>query len=221
MNYIFFIYYNLKLFNFFKKNNMKIAIDLNDVIRDFSTNFLKIYIERYNHEFDLNDFSFWTDDMRMLFPFQSVHAYNNFVYQDYAFELFGKVPTVDFDTVDKFNEWVTKTIPNIDAKDEIELLVTSTKEYGQSIPSTLFFLSKIGCKIRNYYFPKDSLTIWDKCDVLITANPYLIKSKPEGKILIKINTEYNEDADKDKCDYIYSKITDFFQDKNVIEKICL
>ena len=37
---------------------MKIAIDLNDVIRDFSNNFLRYYIERYNHEFDLDDFEF-------------------------------------------------------------------------------------------------------------------------------------------------------------------
>ena len=31
---------------------MKIAIDLNDVVRDFSNNFVKYYIEGYDHKFD-------------------------------------------------------------------------------------------------------------------------------------------------------------------------
>jgi len=65
---------------------MKIAIDLNDVVRDFSNNFIRYYIEGYNHEFDLDDFEFWSPYLNQVFPFQSDAAYTNFVYNDFAFE---------------------------------------------------------------------------------------------------------------------------------------
>ena len=65
---------------------MKIAIDLNDVVRDFSNNFLKYYIEGYNRSFDLDDFEFWTNDMTILFPFKSKNSYNNFIYNDFLCE---------------------------------------------------------------------------------------------------------------------------------------
>ena len=58
---------------------MKIAIDLNDVVRDFSNNFLRYYIERYNHEFDLDEFEFWTNRLNEVFPFNSENAYYNFM----------------------------------------------------------------------------------------------------------------------------------------------
>lgn len=199
---------------------MTIAVDLNEVIRDFCVNFLKVYIDNYNHEYKCDeDFSFWTNDMKMLLPFQSLHAYNKFTYADYAFELFGKCDTVEWDTVEKFNEWITKTITNINTNEEIKVIITSSMEYGLSIPNTLFFLSKIGCKAREYYFPKDSLTIWDKCDILITANPYLINSKPEGKKVIRVETEYNTDAKN--FDYSVKKATELFKNNNIIEDLCL
>ena len=58
---------------------MKIAIDLNDVIRDFSSNFLKYYIEGYNRAFDLTDFEFWSHDMSAVFPFSSDSSKFNFI----------------------------------------------------------------------------------------------------------------------------------------------
>jgi hypothetical protein len=177
---------------------VKIAIDLNDVIRDFSPNFLKYYIEGYNHEFDLSEFEFWSNDMRHVFPFTSDESYYNFMYNDYAFELFGKCNTCSRKTTQEFNDWCEKTVPELDLDVDIDLIVVSAKEYGLSIGNTYYFLSKLGTKIRETYFPVNSFDIWDKCDILITANPDLINSKPEGKVVIKINTEYNKDIE---CEY--------------------
>ena len=59
---------------------MKIAIDLNDVVRDFSNNFVRYYIEGYDHKFDLTDFEFWSHDLSAVFPFKSQKAYHNFIY---------------------------------------------------------------------------------------------------------------------------------------------
>ena len=74
----------------------RIAIDLNDVIRDYTDNFIKNYLLNYNREFDTSDFSIWTNDMETLLPFKTRHAYENFVYEDYSYELYGKCDTNRF-----------------------------------------------------------------------------------------------------------------------------
>lgn len=188
---------------------MKIAIDLNDVVRDFSNNFVKYYIEGYDHKFDLTDFEFWSNDLRAVFPFTSDNSYYNFVYNDYAFELFGKCGVCTRKLESELNDWTEKTIKELDTDEDIETMFVSTKEYGLSIGNTYFFLSKLGTKIREVYFPKDSITIWDKCDALITANPDLLTTKPKGKISIKIKSEYNKDFE---ADYTYKDFSSFLID---------
>lgn len=195
---------------------MKIAIDINDVVRDFSNNFVRYYIEGYNHEFDLSDFEFWTNDMSALFPFASQKAYFAFVYGDYAFELYGKCPTCTKNLTSELNDWTEKTIKDLDIDEDIELMFVSPMEYGLSIGNTYFFLSKLGTKIREVYLPSDSSTIWDKCDVLITANPKLLETKPEGKTSIKIKAEYNKDSE---ADYTFKDLSTFLSDSKNVEKL--
>ena len=195
---------------------MKIAIDLNDVVRDFSNNFVRYYIEGYNHEFDLSGFDFWTNDMSALFPFASQNAYFNFVYNDYAFELYGKCPTCTKNLSSELNDWTEKTIKDLDIDEDIEIMFVSPMEYGLSIGNTYFFVSKLGTKIREVYLPSDSATIWEKCDVLITANPKLLESKPEGKVSIKIKAEYNDES---AADYTFKDLSAFIRDSKNIEKL--
>lgn len=195
---------------------MRIAIDLNDVIRDYSNNFVRYYIEGYNHEFNLSDFEFWSNNPRHVFEFSSDASYYNFVYNDYSFELYGKCPTCSKNTQVELNEFVEKTIPDLDENDNVELLVVSPMEYGLSIGNTYFFLSKVGCKIREVYFPINTVTVWDKCDVLITANPDLINSKPEEKVVVKIETEYNKELNGD---YNYNSFSSFVKNIDNIKKI--
>ena len=195
---------------------MKIAIDLNDVVRDFSNNFIRYYIEGYNHEFDLDDFEFWSPYLNQVFPFQSDAAYTNFVYNDFAFELFGKCDVCSRNLESELNDWTEKTVKGIESDEPIELMFVSTMEYGNSIGNTLFFLSKIGTKVRDYYFPSDSKTIWDRCDVLITANPYLMEIKPEDKKVIKINTEYNKETE---ADYSFNSLSSFITNNENLKNL--
>ena len=95
-----------------------------------------------------------------------------------------------------------------------ESLAINIKRNG--IGNTYFFLSKLGTKIREVYLPTDSSTIWDRCDVLITANPSLLNGKPEGKTAIRIEKEYNKDC---PCDYHYETLSLFLTDENIIEKL--
>lgn len=70
--------------------------------------------------------------------------------------------------------------------------------------------------MREYHFPVDSKTIWDKCDVLITADPFLLENKPEGKITVKIETSYNKNC---SADYTYDKCISLIKDNNFLSKI--
>ena len=194
---------------------MKIAIELNDVIRDFSNNFLRYYCEGYDHTFNPNGFEFWSNDMKVLFPFKTDNAYNRFVYNDYAFELFGKCETCGRGITKDLAVWLNE-IKNIDTDEKIEIMFVSTMEYGASIGYTYFFISKLGTEIREVYFPVNSIDIWDRCDILITANPYLLDNKPEGKKSIKIRTEYNTES---KSDFDYRDFSKFCEDINNTEKL--
>lgn len=195
---------------------MKIAIDLNDVVRDYSYNFLMYYVKGYNHQFDPENFNETTNDMELALPFKTTRAYEKFVYEDYPFELFGKCPTCTKKLTEQLNEWTEQTIKNVDTDQNIDVLFVSAMEYGASIGNTYFFLSKLGTKVRETYFPRDSRTIWDHCDVLITANPSLLASKPEGKTAIKINKEYNKDSE---ADFSYETLSMFLTDEGIIEKL--
>jgi hypothetical protein len=154
--------------------------------------------------------------MQALFPFNSKSSYYNFVYSDYAFELYAKCPTSTRNLSAELNDFTEKTLKDLDVEEDIELMFVSPFEYGQSIGNTYFFISKLGTKIRETYFPKDSSTIWDKCDVLISANPLLLDSKPEGKVSIKIKTEYNVES---KADYTFNSLSAFITDEKNIKQL--
>ena len=53
---------------------MKIAIDLNDVVRDYTYNFLMCYVKGYNHQYNPEDFSECTNDMETALPFKTTRA---------------------------------------------------------------------------------------------------------------------------------------------------
>ena len=195
---------------------MRIAIDLNDVVRDYTMNFAKNYCKEYNKEFSLNDVEFWTNELNIVLPFKTERAYEKFTYEDFVYEVFAKNPTMSSSLSVELNEWFEKIVRNIDTDEPIEIIIVSTMEYGLSIQCTLFFLSKIGCRFREYYFPSDSTTIWDKCDVLITANPSLLNNKPDNKKSIKIKTDYNEECE---ADYVYSTLSVFLKKENNLLKL--
>lgn len=194
---------------------MKIAIDLNDVVRDYSDNFIKFYLTDYNREFDTTDFELWSNNMQHVLPFKTDRAYHNFTYIDFAYELFGKCAVCNKNIPKELKSWCD-ALKDIEVDEPVELMFVSPMEYGEAMNYSYFFISKLGCEIREVYFPVDSLTIWNKCDVLITANPLLIENKPEDKICVKIKAQYNKNCN---CEYEYSDFVQFMKDNNFIETI--
>ena len=105
----------------------------------------------------------------------------------------------------------------VDMQDEEEHQIQIvSREIDKSIPSTLFFLSKIGCKITDIKFVSNHTDKWNDVDVLITANPAALEAKPTGKISVKVKASYNKDI---AADYEIDSILDFMRDEELRNKI--
>ncbi len=189
---------------------MKIGITLNEVLRDFLGQLTYTY-EKYIEETDIEEDTITEFDLMKYFDFASKDEMNSFLYDEAALEIFGHADQAENNLMNKFNMFL------MDIKDDEEHVIEIvSREVNKSIPSTLFFLSKLSCRIENIRFEMDYEDYWDGVDVLITANPTALETKPEGKISIKINTSYNKDS---KSDFELDSILEFITDETVREKI--
>jgi hypothetical protein len=190
---------------------MKIAIDINDVLRDFTSQFKNYYIKGIDPSFEIEDDEITSFDFSEIFPFKDRNAYNMFKYVDFAFELYGRAEPMDKMLPYRFNDWTQKTLKDLDKEYIPDIMLVSPFETGKSIQSTYAFLSKISSSVREIYFPVDSSTIWDRCDILITANPNLIENAPEGKTVVKIEMPYNKNVE---TKYTFKSLMDVINDEN-------
>ncbi len=187
---------------------MTLAIDINDVIRDNMFQFKNVY-QRYidgGFDIDLNDID--TYNMLDHYPFDSETDLNQFKYIDFAFELYGRAETCDKMLSYALNDYLEKTLRDID--DVPNVILFSPFEIGLTIQSTFSFLAARTIRTRELYFPVDSMTIYDRADVVITAQPSLIENCPEGKCVIKINKPYNKEIE---TKYSFNSLMDVINDK--------
>jgi hypothetical protein len=181
----------------------KIGISLNDVVRNFLEQFI-IICKKYKNtdiDFDINEVKEF--DLVKYFDFKSVDELNDFLYNDSPLEIFGHGKEIYIGLINKLNEFV------IDIEDigehTIELV---SRDINKAIPATLFFLSKTGCKVKNIRFVNSHKEEWDGIDILIAANPFVLDAKPDDKISVKVNTNYNQEVNSDfKIDSLIDLIT--------------
>mgnify|MGYP000621780437 CR=1 FL=1 len=116
----------------------------------------------------------------------------NFLYIDFPMNIFGHAGSSENSTFHVLNDIY------LDLRDNHDLNIISD-EIGKSKPSTLFFLSKFGCLIEKVLFFSDVTknNMWKEVDILLTANPDLLLEKPQGKIVIKYNTNYNKQIESE------------------------
>jgi hypothetical protein len=173
---------------------MRIGIEVNGVLRDtlkkIQQEYEKWYIEnpfkeetefKYEVKSDLTSLNILEH-----LSFENEDELYDFLYKEHAMEIFGHSPSVEMNSVNYLNDFY------LDMRDKFEIIVMSD-EIGKSKPATLFFLSKFGCLCENILFYSESTleTIWDKIDILLTANPRLLLNHPEGIKVIKYETSYN------------------------------
>ena len=196
---------------------MRIAIDVNGVLRDTLLRIEQVYTKFYV------DNPFITDEEKepyeVLSPvetldiskhlkFKDEDEVYDFLYREHTMEIFGHAPSVEMTSFNDFNEFYT------DHRDNNEIIIVSD-EIGKSKPATLFFLSKFGCLVEKIKFYSEITTnsMWEEIDVLLTANPNLLLNHPTDKIVIKFNTVYNTDID------ITHNINTIKELKEIIEKL--
>ncbi len=196
---------------------MRIAIDVNGVLRDTIGKFKQLYekhlIENPQNEYQtyLIDSEGNTEldtlptpfeykilspvtslDLKQHFAFQNEEEYYSFMYEEYCMELFGHTPSTEMTTFIDLNDVY------INNRRQWDFMVLSD-EIGKSKPATLFFLSKFGCELEKVFFYSNITlnSIWNEFDVLLTVNPNLLLYHPKDKIVIKFETEYNKDIKKE------------------------
>lgn len=202
---------------------MKIAFDLNGVIRDVFLKaeqvYTKFYLEEKPEEEDTSKYDEESDEwvkdeeedtfeyslnlpvtsMNLIdhFRFKSNDDLYDFFYVDFPMNIFGHSPSISGNTFNILNDFY------VDFRDDNEITIISD-EIGKSKPATLFFLSKYGCLVENIkFYSKITLEhTFDQFDIIITSNPDLLSLTNHGKKVIKLETTYNKVYDSDytiKC----------------------
>lgn len=188
-----------------------IAIDLDDVVRNWRNR----YIEEYCKEFDRYDIDLEDEeglkkiDIDKDLTFPSSIMKNKFLYEDYPLEIKGCSKECEKNIVNTINKWMNDLENETEGK--VEFMFVSPMEMGATIPSNYFFLSRYNTHVRGIYMPKYSENVWEKCDMLITANERFIKSKKEGKTLIFI-AEGKKGFD---FDYKFAKLSDAINSEEI------
>jgi hypothetical protein len=173
---------------------MKIAIEINGVLRDTTKKIEQVYEKFYienilneKREFEYEKISDITSlKIQNHLKFQDDDELYDFLYTEHCMEIFGHAPSTEYNSFIDLNEFY------VDHRDNHDIILISD-EIGRSKPATLFFLSKFGCQIEKIIFYNQITlnSVWNEIDLLLTANPDLLLNHPNGKKIIKYNTNYN------------------------------
>lgn len=215
---------------------MRIAIDINGVLRDTIGKFTQLYqkhmIDGYQDEFGNETYTLNSSgdteldvvkpfkyeilgdvsslNLRNHFSFQSDEELYDFMYREFPMQIFGHAGSSEISSMNDLNDFY------LEFRDAHDMLIVSD-EIGKSKPATLFFLSKFGCLIEKIKFFSNSTqnSLWDEIDILLTANPDLLLNYPKDKVIIKFETLYNKEI-KTKL-----SISSFKEFKNIIKNLNL
>ena len=203
---------------------MKIAIDLNGVIRDIFTKteqvYTKFYLDDVEGDEEVNEYDESTEEwvkkekeedpfeyglnlpvtsMNLIdhFKFKDHDELYNFFYIDFPMNIFGHSPSISGNTFSILNDIY------VNYRDNNEITIISD-EIGKSKPATLFFLSKYGCLVENIkFYSKVTLEhTFEQFDIIITSNPDILSIEKGDKKVIKYETTYNKGFNTDftiKC----------------------
>lgn len=190
-----------------------IGITLDDVLRNKTEQFGKIFKKYVDKNINLDALDLSTGNLSKIFGFKTNMEYIKFLYEDYSFEIFGEANVPEKMLDKEFNLWHLSLNNNEHIDDELNIVLMNPREFNTSIGYTYFFLSKLATRVREIYLPEDYMSIWDKCDILITADKKLLSKKPANKISVKINTPYNSD---DVSDFNFDSLMSLIKSKTFL-----
>jgi len=160
---------------------MKIGIDVN-ILR----NYIPRLVEMYHKELNKTPFN---DEIN---PYSLEDSFDGEIFDfigDNVLEIFGFAKESERGAIGFCNQLQIK-YPTHD-------FYIICNGFEIMIPSTLHFLCKMNCDIRNYIFRKNSIDLWNEVDMIITDSPFILSNKPENKKVVKINKIYNLNIQSD------------------------
>jgi hypothetical protein len=200
---------------------MKIAIDVNGVLRDtigkmehvYQKFFIDDYIseegeEKFDYKLNLPVTSTTLSDH---FEFPNEEGLYDFLYVDFPMNIFGHAGSTSVNSFAILND----IYHDLRSKNDLWII---SEEVQKSKPATLFFLSKYGCMIENYMFYSETTfeKIWDNFDVVLTSNPKILDEKPSTKKSVKFLTSYNNDSKSDLTIESLEEFTNLYEQLNLI-----
>lgn len=188
---------------------MTIAVDINDVVRDFTREFILTYEKNIDHSYDINVSDVKDFDLFKLFPFKGRREYERFRYEDFVWDIYQEANPSSANIAASLNMWKYDILGELD--ENVSVMLFSPFETDETMVATYSFLSNNKITARELYFPVDSITVYDKADIVITANPRLIENVPDDKKVIKVRTSYNEGVE---CEYAFDSLKDIIHDEN-------
>ena len=191
---------------------IRVAIELNDVVRNINKQILKYYQKDFDPSLDLDEIDDKDDPFKYA-KFDSKKAKNEFLYIDYPYEVFGCAKTMSKGLQTEMTYWLSN-LTNYE-EDEVKIIFYSLNEESLTIQSTYFFLSKIGTRVREVIFPRSIDELKDACDIVITANKDVIDALKDSKYTILINNSRNSDY-KDKVDKNYDSLSEVIKDEPLL-----
>src|SRR5574344_2385594 len=147
---------------------LRIAIELNHVVRDINKQIVKYYIKDFDHSLDEDEIDETDDVINNVIKFERSIEKNNFFYNDYPFELYGCAKVIEKNLATSINTWLLELLNIEDYK--VEVFFYSMGESGITLQSTYFFLSKAGIRTRMMLFPTSMGEVTSQCDVVITSS---------------------------------------------------
>lgn len=196
---------------------IKIAIELNHVLRNVNKQILKYYQKDIDPELDIEDID-EKDDVFKYVDFDGKKSRNEFIYIDYPYEIFGCAKTMTKNLPTEMNNWLSELTNYED--DDVYVFFYSLDEEALTIQSSYFFLSKIGTRVRKIIFPQSIEELKGECDVIITANENVVKefAGDENVYKILINRPTNEEL-KEKSDKNYDSLSDVLNDDELLNTL--
>lgn len=196
---------------------MKIAIEVNGVLRNTIEKFIQVYEKHMidensedfsstNNIFEIDDSGNTTNydseekfdykkisevttlDLSSHYAFKSKEDYFSFLYEEFPMHIFGHAQSSEMTSFNYLNDFYN------DFRNDCDISIISD-EIGKSKPATLFFLSKFSCLIEKIIF-YNSVTknnVLNDFDLIVTSNPEIIINYPNK--VIKFETGYNKHVD--------------------------
>ena len=171
-----------------------IAIDIDGTLRNIDTA-IELYLE-VDHPHRVRPFVSNTDAWNRLdIAFDNDRdAVMHWLYEERAFHIFGQSPKMYPAVIDQLN--ALQKLADLSGKYEVWL---SSVQRDQSITSTLFWLSKNGCRIRNIrFFDSFDQKTDHQFDVVVDDHPGVLScARANGSVSIVVPHSYNEQLTED------------------------